>query len=116
MECNKTIKLLGSTINQSSKFRTKNWVEVNDYRNNGEYEPNSQIRFKTTMIKLSPCDYSDARIFVKGTTITGVGVDATARNGDARNKQVTFKYFPLLFDCISEINNTQIDNEKKLIL
>ena len=45
--------------NQASKFRTKNRVKVNDdWR--GTYNTNSQIKFKTTMLKLSLCDYSDA--------------------------------------------------------
>ena len=30
MEFQKTINLLDSTPNQPSKFRTKNWVEIND--------------------------------------------------------------------------------------
>ena len=42
------------------------------------------------MLKSSLCDYSDAYILVKGTkTIAGAGVDAAARQGDERNKQVT---------------------------
>ena len=30
MEYQKIMNLLGSTLNQPSKFRTKNWVEIND--------------------------------------------------------------------------------------
>ena len=38
----------------------------------GTYNRNKQIKFKTTMLKLSVCDYSDAYIFGKGRiTITG---------------------------------------------
>ena len=44
-----------------SKFRTRNWVEINeDIR--GEYSSNKQIRFKTSMLISSLCDYSDAYI------------------------------------------------------
>ena len=50
--------------NQPSNFRTKNCVEIND-EPKGTYSVNSQI--KTTMLKSSLCDYSDAYIFVKGT-------------------------------------------------
>ena len=32
------------------------------------YNVNSQIRFKTSMLKSSLCDYSNAYILVKGTT------------------------------------------------
>ena len=33
----------------------------------GEYSSDKQIRFKTTMLRLSLCDYSVAYILVKGT-------------------------------------------------
>ena len=53
---------------------------------------NSDIRFKTTMLKSSLCGYSDAYIFVKGRiTITGPGVDTAARKADERDKWVIFK-------------------------
>lgn len=32
----------------------------------GEYNTNSQIKFKTTMLESVLCDYSDAFILVKG--------------------------------------------------
>ena len=42
MEYQKVINLLGNTANQSSKLRTKNWVEINDdacgiYNNNSKF-------------------------------------------------------------------------------
>ena len=53
---------------------------------------NSDIRFKTTMLKSSLCDYSDVYVLVKGiTTITGAGADAAARQADERDKQVYLK-------------------------
>ena len=59
------------------------------------------------------CDYSDAYILVKGKiTITGAGADAAARNADERDKDVAFKNCAPFTICISEINNTQIDNCK----
>ena len=45
-------------------------------------------------------------------TITGAGDDAAARQADKRNKGVAFKNCAPFSNCISEINNTQIDNEK----
>ena len=91
MEYQKTINLLDNTPNQLSKFRTKNWIEIND-QSRGVYNTNSDIRFKTTMLKSSLCDYSDAYILVKGRiTITGAGADAAARQADERNKGVIFK-------------------------
>ena len=49
MEYQKIINLLDNTSNQSSKFRAKNWVEIND-ESKGTYNTNSQIKFKTTML------------------------------------------------------------------
>ena len=100
--------------NQPSKFRTKNWVEIND-ESRGTYNVNSQIKFKTTMLKSSLCDYSDAYILIKGTiTITGAGDDAAARQADERDKGVVFKNCAPFTNCISEINNTQVDNAKDI--
>ena len=115
MEYQKIANLLdGNKSNQPSKFRTKNWVEIND-ESRGTYNVNSQIKFKTTMLKSSLCDYSDAYILVKGTiTITGAGADAAARQADERDKGVIFKNCALFTNCVSQINNTQVDNAKDI--
>ena len=65
MEYQKIINLLDNALNQPSKFRTKNWIEIN-YQSRVVYNSNSDIRFKTTMLKSGLCDYSDAYILVKG--------------------------------------------------
>ena len=110
MEYQKIANLLDDNkSNQPSKFRTKNWAEIND-ESRGTYNVNSQIKFKTTMLKSSLCDYSDAYILVKGTiTITGAGDDAAARQAG-----VVFKNCAPFTNCISEINNTQVDNAKDI--
>ena len=114
MEYQKIANLIDVISNQSSKFKTKNWVEIND-ESRGAYNVNSQIKFKTTMLKSSLCDSSDAYILVKGTiTINGAGADAAARHADERNKGVAFKNCAPFTNCISEINNTQIDNAKDI--
>ena len=59
MEYQKIINFLDNISNQLSKFRTENWTEVN-YQSRGVYNTNSDIRFKTTMLKSSLCDYNDA--------------------------------------------------------
>ena len=61
MEYQKIANLIEDTSNQPSKFRTKSWVEIND-ESRGSYNVNSQINFKSTMLKSSLCDYSDANI------------------------------------------------------
>ena len=114
MEYQKIANLIEDTSNQPSKFRTKNWVEIND-QSRATYNVNSQIKFKTTMLKSSLCDYSDAYILVKGKiTITGAGADAAARQADERDKGVAFKNCAPFTNCISEIHNTQVHNAKDI--
>ena len=49
MEYQRIINLLDNTPNQPSKFRTKNWVEIND-ESHGVYNIGNQIKFKTLML------------------------------------------------------------------
>ena len=109
MEYQKISNLLENTSDNLSKFRTRNWVEIND-ESKGNY-PNSDIRFKNTMLRSNLCDYADSYILVKGTiTITGAGDDTAARQADERDKVVTFKNCAPFTKCISRINNPDIDN------
>ena len=101
-----------NTLNQPSKFRTRNWIEIND-ESRGVYNVNSQIKFKTTMLKSSLSDYSDAYILVTGTiTVNNTAAQCAAANNT--NKKVIFKNRARFTNCISEINNTQIDNAKDI--
>ena len=61
MEYQEIINLLDNTVNQPSKFRTKNLVEIN-YDFCGTCNTNSQSKFKTMILKSNLCDYSDAYI------------------------------------------------------
>ena len=112
MEYQKIANLIGDTSNLPSKFRTKNWVEIND-ESRGTYNVNCQIKFKTIMLKSSLCDYSDAYILVKG-TITVNNTAGTNANANNTDKKVIFKNCAPFTDCISEINNTQTDNAKDI--
>ena len=79
MEYQKLINLLDNTTDQLSKFRTKNWVEIN-VESKEAYSTGSGIKFKTTMLRSTLCDYADAYILVKGKmTITGEGDDDAAK-------------------------------------
>ena len=90
MEYQKIANLLNDGSNKPSKFRTRNWVEIND-ESRGTYTIND-IKFKTTMLRSNLCDYAGAYILVKGTiTITGSGNDDAAKRSDERNKGVIFK-------------------------
>ena len=65
------------------------------------------------MLKSSLYDYSDAYILVKGT----ISVNNTAAQDAAvnnNNKKVIFKNCAPFTNCMSEINNTQIDNAKDI--
>ena len=121
MEYQKGINFLDNTLNRQTKFRTTNWVEINDDARR-MYNTNSQIKCRTSMLKSSLCDYSDAYILVEGTiTIAPAPAPAPAANPDNNNnnnnnnnKEVVFKSFSPFTDRISEINNTQIDNTKDI--
>ena len=113
MEYQKIANLLDNASNQPSKFRTRNWVEIND-ESRGTYTSND-IKFKTTMLRSNLCDYADAYILVKGTiTITGAGDDAAARPEDERNKGVISKNWAPFIKCISKINDMEIDNAQDI--
>ena len=113
MEYQKIANLLDNASNQPSKFRTRNWVEIND-ESRGTYTSND-IKFKTTMLRSNLCDYADAYILVKGTiTITGAGDIAPARQADEREKGVIFKNCAPFTKCINRINNTNIDTAQDI--
>ena len=122
MEYQNIANLLETESNQASKFRTKNWVEINN-KSRGTYTSND-IKFKTTMLRSNLCDYLDAYILVKRTIIiTGnVRLPAgrteaqllVARQADKRDKGVIFKNCAPFTKCISRINNTDIDNAKDI--
>ena len=101
MKCQKIINLLDNTPNRTTKFRTKNLIEINDDAG-GTYNTNSQIKFKTSMLKSSLCGYSDACILVSRT----ITVAALAPGRGNNNYKIKSKNCALFTDFISEINNT----------
>ena len=84
----------------------------------GRYNPDSPIKFKTSMLKSSLCDYSNVYILVKGNiAVPGdKGLPAERNNAQliaARQTfKVAFKNCCPFINCISEVNNTQINNAK----
>ena len=108
MEYQKIANLLDNTLNQTSKFRTK----TND-ESRRTYSANRQFFLKRSMLISSLCDCSDPYILVKGNIL----VNNTAGAGDDANntnKKAIFKNCAPFTDCISKINNTQIDNPKDI--
>ena len=55
MKYQKISNLLNDASNKPSKFRTRNWVKMNDDIRDA-YSPNKQIRFKTAMLRSSLSD------------------------------------------------------------
>ena len=108
MEYQKIINLSDNTPNQTVKFRTKNWVEIND-ESSGTYNANNQIKFKTSILRTSLCDYSNTYILFKG-TITVANTAVTESDANIANKKVIFKNCVPFTSCISRVNNTQIDD------
>ena len=105
--------MLDNTLNQRSKFRTKNWVATND-ESREIYNSNSQIKFRTLILMSNLYNYSGACIAVKGTiTVPNTGTVAAPNN---RNNEVVFKNCSLFTDDISEKNTAQIDNTKDIII
>ena len=113
MKYRKNANLLDNALNQPSKFKTRNWVEIND-ESRGTYTGNS-IKFKTTIPRSNLCDYADAYLLVNGTiTVIGDGGDDAAKRADERDKGVIFKNCAPFTKCTSRINNTEVDNAKDI--
>ena len=111
MRYQKVINLLDDTTNQPSKFAARIWVEIND-KSKARYD-NSNIRFKISMIRSNLCEYSDTYILVKGTITVPNTTDSGAAVNNT-NKKVIFKNCTPFTDCITKINNTQVDDAQKI--
>ena len=66
MEFQKITNFLDITSDDKdlSKFVIKKWIEVYD-QSEKNYNPNKEIRIKTSMLRPDLCDYSDAYIVIK---------------------------------------------------
>ena len=77
-------------------------------KSRGDYNANSDITFKYTILKSILCDYSDAYILVKGIiTIIGEGGDTASRQTDERSKGVIFKNCYPFTNCKTETDNVK---------
>ena len=77
--------MLDNTSNQPFKFKTKNWVEIND-DSICTYDKKN-ITFKTAMLIASLCSFSNAYKLVEvGITIVGKGADDAAIAAHRNNK------------------------------
>ena len=87
MEFQKIVNLLDITSDNKDlpKYVSKKWIEVYD-QSKKNYNPNKEIRIKTSMLRSDLCDFSDAYIVVTG-DITVVGNN----NANKRNKILYLK-------------------------
>ena len=100
MEIQKIVNLLNDSDNENAKFATKKWYVI-DNESKGYYSHKKPIKVLASSLKSSLYDYSDACILVTGNiSVTG---------GDA-NTKVTFKNCAPFTKCITEINETFIDD------
>ena len=133
MEFQKIVNFLDTTSydNDLPRFVTKKWIEVYD-QSEKNYNPNKEIRIKTSMLRSDLCDFSDAYIVVKGNitvtkkTFTADDIEApnnTAANAAATNtandnafgeKKLVFKNNAPFINCISKINGVKTDNAEDL--
>ena len=79
--------------------------EINN-ESRGTYNEDNQIRFKTSILRSSLCDYSNAYILVKG-AITVTDTAGQDRRNNGANKKLILKNCAPFTNCITGINNTR---------
>ena len=94
METQKIVNLLNGSDNENSKFVTKKW-NIIDSESKDNYLPDNRIKFLTSSLESSLCDYSDdAYVLVIG--------NITVAGGNA-NTKVAFKNCAPFEECRTEI-------------
>ena len=99
METQKILNLSNGSDNENWKFATK-ILYIIDSESKGNYSEENDIKFLTSSLESSFCDYSDVYILVTG--------DITATPDDAA-AQVIFKNCVPFEKCWTEINETFVD-------
>ena len=109
MEFTKIVNFLDTTSDDKDlpKFFTKKWIEVYN-QSEKNYNPNKEIRFKTSMLRSDLSGFSDTYIVVKGI------ITVTNQNNAKRNKAAAFKDNAPFINCISKINGVKTDNAEDL--
>ena len=104
MQTQKIVNLLNSSENEYSKFATKKWYLI-DSETKGNCSHKNPIKFFTSSIESSLCDYSDAFVLVTG-NINVVRADD--------NTKVAFKNCIPFTKSTTEINETFIDEAEHI--
>ena len=89
---------------------TIKWIEVN-YSFGDQDSVNTNLKFKTPMLKSNLCDYSDANIVAKCTRDL---LTAAANENDKALKGVAFKNNAPFRSCVKKINNILTGNAEDL--
>ena len=133
MEFRKITNFLDTTSDDKDlpKLFTKKWIEVYD-QSEKRYNPNKEIRIKTSMLRSDLCDFSDAYIVVKrniavvkkistaadfeapNNTINNANDTNTANNYTFCEKKSVFKNNAPFINRISKINGIKINNAEDL--
>ena len=102
--------MLGTTLDEVLRLITKKWVKVHDQSGSTDdrYKPSKQIRFRTSLLRLDLCDYSDAYVVVKGK------ITVTRPGSIMYDKKLALENNTPFTSCISKINNTLIRNAEDL--
>ena len=107
--------MLNSPENEYSKFATKKWYVI-DSESKGVYSHENPIKFLTSSLESSLCDYSDAYILVTGNiTVKRRNAADTADIALGAITQVTFKNCAPFENCKTEINDSLVDYANLLI-
>ena len=115
METQEFVIFLNSSKNECSKFPTKQWYVIDSERKGG-YSHKNPIKFLTTSIESSLCDYSDAYVLVTGNITVARTIAAANAGAQPQRKQevtaatqVAFKSCALFKKYRRVINETFVD-------
>ena len=104
MEMQKVSNLLNSSENEYSKFAIKKWYIIGS-ESKGNYSHENPIKFLTSSLESSLCDYSGVYVLVTG-NIAVAGAD--------NNTKAAFKNCAPFRKCRTEINDTFIDEAEHI--
>ena len=100
--------MLNNTPNQPSKFWIKNWVDINYDSCGTSLHDYSDVYIRIIIM------YTYMYTYIHTITIPIKTTAVAATN--SVNKNAIFKNCAPFTDCISEINNTKVDNVKDIVL
>ena len=111
METQKIVNLLNGSDNKYAKFSTKKWYVIELVSQKvSKYSHHDPIKFLTKSIESSPCDYSDAYIWVTGdTAVKRKNAADTADIALGAITQVAFKNYALFEKYSTEIGGSIVD-------